>query len=342
MIQLDRLLQVALSSVQTPELFIDIGSSNTRLLSGGQLLEVPTCMAIHRSSQSVVAIGTKAHALIGKTSDKITVVFPIQHGVVAHSQYLELFLRELLKQRFPKAIAAQVAGFTGAVAVPASLSPADKQAFEKVLQRVNLHRLKKVESPLAIQASALTLSQALATSFCSIDIGGQTTSIALLSAGEVVHAETVPIGGVNITRTIQDVVHSELKCAIGWQTAEAVKVEIGEISVSNKQRKKDRQTAVRGKDTLTNVSKTVVVPGSLINPHIGAVIQEVVESISLIFSEITSELAASALEKGIYLSGGGSQFPGLADHLSQLFNCEVIEIKKPTQTVVRGLLEIKH
>lgn len=325
----------------TQDILFDVGSSNTRIAIGGSVVfNEPTCIAVHTQSDAVIAIGYKAAALLGKTPSSISVVFPIKAGRVSSEVYATRFMEAVLQSVVQSNLISAVLGFSAKVVVPAKLSPVEMSVWERTIRSVGVSRLSLVSNAQALYA-AIAGPKALTHSVCVIDLGGQKTDFAVLSAGEVVAAQTYKTGGVECTEMIQDYLRMNELFIVGWQSAEECKKEVGQVSCEEK-KVKDKKLAVRGKDAHYHVAKTVIVTSSMFQESLCAYADTLLKQLKQFFSLVPPELAAGALERGIYFTGAGSQLKGLDAHLQDNLKTEFIMLPEPGLSSIKGLIALQQ
>ncbi len=322
------------------QLFIDAGSSNTRIYLGERLVYAePTCVAVHRPSDTVVAIGTKAQKLLGKTGENMEVSFPVQHGVVANPTHMEIFLSTVLKRIVADfSLKRTILGLKTWYAVPASASPVEKQFIKEILASVGfskVHLLPGIEAAFhnVIEKSAPTQS------YLVLNIGGQIVDIGVFSANNLVTGRTIKWGGVQFTETIQEVIRHEHECAVGWHIAEQTKFEIARIPGEKKEGRAKAKATVRGKDVIKQISKTVVVTADIFDANFSELMDELFDALETFLSELPSELATSALDQGIYLTGAASQLDGLGEALAEKLQSVVNYSQQPEMDTVKGMVK---
>lgn len=322
---------------------IDLGSSTTKIgMRGSVVLEEPTCIVLHTSSGAVVAVGAKAQSLVGKTPPSLNCIFPIQQGVVAHPEALAQYLKVILSRVLPVGNWQQrILGVECIVGIPGDVSPARREQLVSVLRESGLHRIRLVSQPIALVKS-MVKQPALTESYLVLDIGGQTVGASIFSGGDIFRSKTLSWGGVHFTQLVQDQVKEHHGCVIGWHEAEKTKINVGTVPLisDGKQIKPAalRKYSVRGKDTVSQLSKTVVVASTLLEQVFGDYVQELVNELELFCFDVPSEMLTSALEQGIFITGGGSQVEGIALVLSQEFHCQVHASTHPTSDTALGLL----
>lgn len=320
--------------------YFDVGSTTVRVLHEGKLIwQEPSCIAINRVQDEVLAVGAKAYQLLGKTTDKVQVIFPVQYGVVSDKQAFEQLLRAVMTRCSPELSWWEfVWGMSGAYAHLSSFTPQEKQTVQTSLSQVGLGRLQLTDQVLAA-AATLKLLDAGGRSYCIIDIGGQVSEVAVISGTEVVAVKRIKWGGVQCTELIQEAIMQQYESAVSWHTAEQIKKEIGEVRVNGKGATK--KLSVRGKNLLTQLGKTVVVSSDDIAPVCTQFAQEVVQAVQLVFGQAPAEVVTSCLEQGIFLVGGGATLRGLPEYLQTQLAAEVSLAHDPHQAVLRGLAVAK-
>lgn len=322
------------------QLFIDAGSSNTRIFIGERLVfSEPTCVAVHVPTDTVIAIGTKAQSLLGKTAEDIEVSFPVQYGVIARPGHFETFLQTVFKRVMTDfSLKRTLMGTKAWYAIPAEASPVEKQFIKEVMSRLGLGRAELV--PVVTAAYHNLMSDGASTQgYCVLDIGGQTADIGVFSADSLVEGRTFKWGGLLFTEALQDMIRNEHQCAVGWHATEQVKKDIGRVRFPDQPTQRPDKTTVRGKDVISQVSKTVVVSADSFEEMFEEIVEEFFSSLEIFFAELPSELVTNSLDQGLYLTGATSQFKGLGDLLSHKLHSSVHYSTQPDTDVVRGMLK---
>lgn len=322
----------------------DIGSAGTRILIGEKIVfDQPTCLALQRGTDTVVAVGTKAYQLLGKNGKRVEVVFPIQNGAVASPRYFRLFLTAIKKElEVTQSIWSLLHSNKCVVAVPDSFSPVERAVFINRLSQAALGKVVPVSLSEAVMLGAGRKVEADNTT-CVITIGGQSTEIALVSAGEVIACTRFLVGGVDFTEAVQDLIRKKDHCAVSWHVAELVKKEVGCIASPVLSRvAKQKKISVQGKDITNQLGKTLVVTAENLMPAFDSHVADLLINLQLFFSNVPAELATSALSAGIILSGGSARLTGLADYISSELHSEVFVSKEPELDVLRGLGQLSQ
>lgn len=315
------------------ELSIDIGSANTRIFSDNQeIFSEPTCLVYHKDSDSVVAVGNKALMLLGKTPSSIEIGFPVQQGSIFNTKYFELFLLAVLNKVMPKnKLKRIIFGMNGKFSVMSSLSPAKKRLLQNLLKKVGFSKIKLVDSSYAAALSICNGDKTLLNNFCVIDIGAQKTEIAVFSMDELVRSRSFKWGGIKLTEALQKIVRSEHQCVVGWHLAEEAKKQVGTLgSEKNK-------FALHGKDLISQASKTIVFSSDDVRVEFIKLFNELLDDIQSFISTLPSETAVSILDRGIFMTGGGSMLSGIDSVIRKRLKCDVFISDNPKRDVINGL-----
>ncbi|GIK83446.1 MAG: rod shape-determining protein [Patescibacteria group bacterium] len=317
---------------KTEPLLIDLGSAFTRVYLGEtQLYNEPTCLAVHTSSQSVIAFGERALKLLGKTPNSVEVCFPVLQGEIAHTQYLEYYLTALLNKVLPQMqLKRHILGLSAKVAIPSSLSPAKKTLLGQVMKSVGFTKVEYIESGFVV-AKHIAAKDSKLKDICVLDIGAQKAEISIFSVGELAFNQSYSWGGIYLTEELQRIVRSKHHCVVGWHIAEDAKKEIGSV-ITNKEK-----VAIRGKDLVTQAGKTVIVDTTDIKAEFSKLLGELLDNIQQFISLLPSEVAVSVLDKGIYITGGTSQLKGIDQAIIEKFKCDVLVSTNPEKDVIIGL-----
>lgn len=310
---------------------IDLGTTQTIIYLGkkGIVLREPTVIAKNIESGELVAFGKEASLLQGRTSDKIELIYPIQNGVIHNftltKQLLAYFVKKVAVHRFgrPEVV----------ICAPSHITKVERKAVVDAVRDLGVHRAMIVDEPFAASIGAnLAIDQARGRLI--VDIGGGTTDIALISFGEIIESQTLGLGGNYLNQVISQYIRQEFKTIIGDQTAEKIKIELGNAFMSSKDI--ERTMLVSGRDLVTGVPREIKVTESLVADALSEVIQEIVTGIKDVLSVTGPELSADILSDGIYLSGGGALIRRLPDRLSQELGLKCQIVDNPLDVVAIG------
>lgn len=321
---------------KTEPLLIDLGSSHTRISVGGKKIYTqPTCIAVHKKTDSVVAFGEKALRLLGKTPESIEISFPIVNGEIAHTRYLEFYMTAFLDQILPELkLQKYLFGLSAKIAIPSATAPAKKALLQQVLKRVGFTKITFIGSG-SVVAQNISKGQQKLTDVCVLDIGAQKAEISIFSFGELTYFQSYRWGGVLLTESLQKIIRTKHHCVVSWHVAESVKKEIGSIVTSKE------KVAIRGKDLVTQSSKTVIIDANDVKGIFSQLLDELLDNIMQFIALLPSEVAVSVLEKGIYITGGTSQIQGIDQAVVEKFKCDVLVSTQPETDVITSLAQTK-
>ncbi|OGJ15654.1 MAG: hypothetical protein A2632_00520 [Candidatus Pacebacteria bacterium RIFCSPHIGHO2_01_FULL_46_16] len=318
----------------------DIGSTVTRVVVGGEVLfQQPTCLALERESGAMMAIGSQAYSLLGKTARQLEIHFPVLAGVVADTTNLSLYLTKVFKQ-LPTATSMSLASLLLGRQVVVAYSPCStstqKARLALVFRQLGM-RTQLVLRPEAVVAY-LAKKQPIQSS-CLVDIGGSATVCSIVTNGIHVQSHCIPWGGIQLTERVQQYLLREEQLAVGWHEAERLKCALAAVfSLQTLAKYRDHKGVVRGQDTLTHVGKTLVITREQLATVVQPQIEELLAGVTEFLALLPREMVTSILESGVTLVGGGSQLSGLADLLQEKLACKVAVSEQPDIVCVRGLL----
>ena len=293
--------------MKNKDIGIDLGTANILIYVKGEgiVLSEPSVVAMDKDTGKVLAIGEKAHEMLGRTPGSVIAVKPLKDGVIADFDKTEIMLDYFIKKIKGKTIFSKPRIL---ICCPSNITQVEKNAIKEVAERTGAKKVYVEEEP-KVAAIGAGLSIDMPTGNMVIDIGGGTTDIAVLSLNGIVYSESIKLAGNTFDTDI-----------IGEVTAEQVKIKIGTVSSKEKEKKME----VRGRDLLTGLPKTITVTSNEIKEAIKDSTEMIVHAAKLVLEKIEPELAADIIDKGIVLTGGGALLDGLDKLIEK-------EIKVPTK-----------
>lgn len=329
--QLSGVAQVAHST-----LYLDLGSAASRVAFRGKVVyNHPSCATYHTQTATIVQLGQPALAAAGRAPGELTTIFPISQAYIADLTRAAAYIAAVVNQSLSSAQQKVVMSLSATYAVPASLSPMEKQMLTRTLKQAGLNRVRLVTKPNAIVAAVQKRGDA-GTHLGVIDIGSHTTEIGLFVGSECRAATTIYMGADAFTQKIIQVVRQESQALVGWSTAERLKLQQKNLGFEPSE--KDTQTiALRAKSLLNLNPTTVLLPRPILQNAFAEVADDLSDEVTAFLAEQDSELVASVLEQGLYVTGGGSRMQGLLEHLEQRLKTTLIKAAKPDEDVVLGL-----
>jgi len=301
-----------LLSFFTKDMGIDLGTANTLIFLTGKgiVLNQPSVIAVEAYSGKLIATGFKAKEMIGKTPDNISVVCPLQDGVISDFD----MTIELLKDFIGKALAerGRAAKLRVVIGVPSGVTEVEKRAVEEVVREMGGKDVFVMDEPMAAAIGAdLPVDE---PNGCMIaDIGGGTTDIAVIALGGIVSKASIRYAGDKFDEAIISYMRKKYNLLIGNKTAEELKINIGcaMVEVDEHGFENVKKMDARGRDLVTGLPRTITVKSRDMQDALEESIEIVIEGIKQTLEETPPELAADIVRNGLVLSGGGALIQNL-------------------------------
>lgn len=321
--------QVSIFSKQ--RMGIDLGTAQTiiYLENKGIVLREPTVLAQDVESQNNLAFGKEAQDLLGRTSDKIELIYPIQHGTI-HSFTLT---KDLLAYFIKKMAVRRIGRPEVVIGAPSNISKIERKALIDAVRELGVHRAMIVDETFAAALGAdLDIYQP--KGHMIVDIGAGTTDIASISYGETIANATLTVAGHQMNENIISYIRERLHLVIGQQTAERIKREIGNAHFLNHET--EATMTISGQDLASGVPKEVQVGESLVAEALDEVIMPMVQAMKEVLSQTPPELSADIYSEGVYLCGGGALLNRLPERLQAEIGVPMNLIDNPLDVVAIG------
>ena len=279
---------------------IDLGTCNSIVFTSqkGVVLNEPSVVAVSLSENRILAVGKEAKEMTGRTPDTIRVYRPLKDGVIADYRVTEAMLRYFIKKtpgtfRFLKPELL--------IGVPAGITSTERRAVIEAGTSAGARAVFAAKEPILAAIGA-----GIPINSCSghmiIDIGGGTSEVAVISLGGIVTAQSLRVGGDKIDQAISEYIKKKYNLAIGEQTAEEIKINIGTALPE----KKEEETEIRGRDLISGLPKNIKVSSNEICEAVSEKLSEIIQIIKMVLRDTPPELSADIMDKGMVLSGGGA------------------------------------
>lgn len=311
---------------------IDLGTANTLVyLSGsGIIINEPSVVAINTKTDQILAIGTEARKMVGKTPAHIVASRPLVDGVISDFEVTEKMLRYFIDKVKKKSSSVFVRPRV-LIGIPSGVTEVEKRAVIDAAINAGARDAYLIDEPMAASIGA-RLPVTDPGGNMIVDIGGGTSEIAVISLGGIVVARSLRTAGDEMNEDIVRYMRDEFNLLVGERTAEEIKISIGNAFPQ----KKELMMDVRGRDLVTGLPKKVKVTDVDIREAMSRSIRVIINSIKTIIEETPPELLADIMQRGIILAGGG----GLVRDLSKLIASEteipVVMMDDPLTAVARG------
>lgn len=309
---------------------IDLGTANVLIYVKGQgiVLNEPSIVAIDTDSKSVIAVGTEANDMLGRTPGKVKAIKPMKDGVIADFEITEIMLNSFIKKIKAKKLFSRPRIL---ICCPTNITPVEKNAIKEAAERTGARKVYIEEEPkVAAIGAGMDISKPTANMV--IDIGGGTTDIAILSLNDIVSSTSVRIAGNVFDQDIIKYIKEKYKLLIGERTAEDIKIEFSNIFDPNKKEKLE----VRGRNLITGLPDTIEITQDETKLALEESIQKIVKATTNILEQTPPELSGDIVEKGIVLTGGGAMLKGLPELLEKELQVPILIAESPLTCVAEG------
>ncbi len=309
---------------------IDLGTANVLIYVKGQgiVLNEPSIVAIDTDSKSVIAVGTEANEMLGRTPGKVKAIKPMKDGVIADFEITEIMLNSFIKKIKAKKLFSRPRIL---ICCPTNITPVEKNAIKEAAERTGARKVYIEEEPkVAAIGAGMDISKPTANMV--IDIGGGTTDIAILSLNDIVSSTSVRIAGNVFDQDIIKYIKEKYKLLIGERTAEDIKIGFSNIFDPNKKEKLE----VRGRNLITGLPDAIEITQDETKLALEESIQKIVKATTNVLEQTPPELSGDIVEKGIILTGGGAMLRGLPELLEKELQVPILIAESPLTCVAEG------
>ena len=320
-------------SLFSNDLAIDLGTANTLVVAKdrGIVINEPSVVAVHRNSRGqtkILAVGTEAKDMLGRTPGSITAIRPMRDGVIADFEVTQEMLRHFIKKANkehsvfrPRII----------ICIPFGITQVEKRAVKESAQMAGAREVYLIEEPMAAAIGAdLPIMEPIGNMI--VDIGGGTTEVAVISLGGIVYSKSVRVAGDKFDEAILNYIKRKYSLLIGERTAEEIKLAIGNAYPFEE----ERVYEVKGRDLIAGAPKTIEVNSEEIRDALADPVSAVADAIKVALEKTPPELAADIVDNGIILAGGGALLANLDILIKEKTGLPVALAEDPLTCVVRG------
>ena len=311
------------------DIAIDLGTSKFKVFLDGKgiVLSEPSIIAVDNYTDEVIAIGSEAYDMLGRTSDRITVARPLSNGVISDLSMAEHLISYYLK----KISSSRVFMPRVVVSVPCGLTEVEKRAVVDAIGAAGVRKVCLIEEPVAAAIGA-GVDIAAPHGTMIVDIGQGTTDMAVISLNGIAIANSIHTAGDDFNDAIIKYVRRKFNLVIGDRTAEEAKIAIG----CAYPRRKLLTYTLKGRNAMTGLPETTVMNSdemieALIEPAIS-----IIKTVQATLEETPPELLADIFTDGIYLTGGSANLYGFSTLLSKKTKIPVVTFENPEDCVVLG------
>ncbi|NLW81900.1 MAG: rod shape-determining protein [Desulfovibrionales bacterium] len=315
------------------DLAIDLGTANTCVYVKGKgiVLREPSVVAVkrdNRGNNKVLAVGSEAKRMLGRTPGNIVAIRPMKDGVIADFEVTEAMLRHFISKvhNSRRLVRPRIV-----ICVPTGITQVEKRAVRESAQSAGAREVFLIEEPMAAAIGAdLPITEP--TSNMVVDIGGGTTEVAVISLAGIVYSKSVRIGGDKMDEAILQHVKRKYNMLIGESSSEDIKVTIGSAYPLEPELVMD----VKGRDLVSGIPQNITITSEEVRKAISEPVDSIVQAVRIALEQTPPELAADIVDRGIVLTGGGALLKGLDNLLREETSLPITVVEDPLSTVALG------
>jgi len=310
------------------DIAIDLGTANTLVYIKGKgvMVNEPSIVARSVHDGKIIAVGYEAKAMVGRTHREIETIRPLRDGVIADFEMTDGLIQGFIQ----KINMNRLARPRMVICVPSGVTEVERRAVRDSGERANAREVFLIEEPVAAAIGmGLDISKPIGNII--VDIGGGTTEIAVIALNGVVTKEAIRVAGDEMDEAIIQWFRNEHKLDIGNSSAESIKKSVGSAM-----RVKSEVIAVKGRDLVSGIPKTIEVSSDEIRQSLKDPINSIVEAVKRALELTPPELSADILDRGIIMTGGGSMLKGIDQLIRERTNVPVNIDEEPLLSVVKG------
>lgn len=312
---------------------IDLGTANTLVCvkDRGVVIREPSVVAVDVRSKTVLAVGTEAKQMIGRTPGSIVAVRPLKEGVIANFDMTADMLRRFIQKAIRNAPFAKTRVI---ICVPSGVTEVERKAVKDAAVGAGARSVTLIEEPMAAAIGA-GLPTDKPTGSMIVDIGGGTTDVAIISLGGIVTSKSIRMAGDAFDEAIINYIKKKYNLLIGERTAEEIKINIGSASPYEG----EGAMEVKGRNLLDGLPKGVEITSAEIREALSGPIGQILDAIRTTLEVTPPELSADIIDRGIMLTGGGALIRGIDQLIADETKIPVHVAENPIDCVVIGTLK---
>lgn len=309
---------------------IDLGTANTLVYMHGKgiVMREPSVVAVDLKKDEVMAVGTEAKEMIGRTPGSISAIRPLKDGVIADFDVTAAMLRHFIKSAL-KSTWAQRPRII--VCIPSGVTEVERRAVEDAARQAGAKNVELIAEPMAAALGA-GLQVEDAAGCMVVDIGGGTSEIAVISLGDIVTFCSVRTAGDDFDDSIVSYIKKKYNLLVGERTAEDIKITIGSAFPYEN----EGEMEVKGRNLVDGLPKNITITAEEVREALSDAVTTIVDAIRATLERTPPELSADIITNGIMLTGGGALLRGLDELISRETGIPVHVAENPLDCVVAG------
>ncbi|AXX64678.1 rod shape-determining protein [Bombilactobacillus bombi] len=309
---------------------IDLGTANILINVKGEGIVVnePSVVAVNTQTDQVVAVGTEAYKMVGRTPGNIKAIRPLKDGVIADFNITEKMLKYFIEKTNVKTVFSRPRIM---ICCPTNITSIEqKSIIEAAEQTGSKDVYLELEPKVAAVGAGMDIFKPQGNMV--IDIGGGTSDIAILSMGDIAASKSIRLAGDKMNVAIQNYVKLHRNIIIGERTAEDVKKQIGTVFEPNP----DNTMTIRGRDVQTGLPVSVTISEVDVQHALNDIFYTIIDGAKTVLEQAQPELSADIIDHGVMLTGGGSLVTGVDKLFARELQVPVIIAESPLDTVALG------
>ena len=309
---------------------IDLGTANVLINVKGKgiVLNEPSVVAIDTHTGKVLAVGTEAYKMVGRTPGNIRSIRPLKDGVIADFDITEAMLEYFINKLNVKGVFSKP---NILICAPTNITDIEQKAIIQAAEKSGgRHVYLEFEPKVAAVGAGLDIFQPQGNMV--IDIGGGTSDIAVLSLGEIVTSRSLRLAGDKMDASIAAYVKNKHKLIIGEHTAEQIKIKIGAVYDADPK----ETIEVRGRDIATGLPREVSVTSAELSDALHETMMAIIDGAKGVLEKTPPELSADIIDRGIMLTGGGALLKGISQLFADELKVPVLLADDPLDAVALG------
>jgi len=315
----------ALLGLFSRDIGIDLGTANTLVLVRGKgiVINEPSVVAMHPKTKRILAVGSEAKRMVGRTPADIVAIRPLKDGVISDFDVTEQMLRYFIEKVHEQY--AIIPRPRVVIGISSGVTEVERRAVHDATINAGAREAFLIEEPMAAAIGAgLPITDAAGSMI--VDIGGGTTEVAVISLGGIVASRWIRIAGDEMDQDIVTYMRQRYNLLIGDRTAEEAKL----ASATGE------TVPVRGRDLKTGLPAEIQVTAEQIRGAMAGSVNAILDAVTDTIEETPPELVADLMTRGIWVAGGGSLLPGIIEQLAERTHMHVLPADDPLGCVVRG------
>lgn len=309
---------------------IDLGTANTLVYMKGKgiVLREPSVVAVDVKSDVVMAVGTEAKEMIGRTPGSISAIRPLKDGVIADFEVTAEMMKNFIRKTVRPTVFSRPRVI---VCIPSGVTEVERRAVEEAARNAGAKDVELIAEPMAAAIGA-GLNVVGAAGCMVVDIGGGTSEIAVISLGDIVTFCSIRTAGDDFDEAIISYIKKKYNLLIGERTAEEIKIKLGSAFPVEEESSMD----VKGRNLLDGLPKNLVITSTEVREALADPVGAIVDAIRSTLERTPPELSADIIDNGIMLTGGGALLRGLDTLVSRETGMPVHIAENPLDCVVNG------